>query len=294
MNRFISIILICIFILSGCGKAESDKKTVVTTVFPPYDFVKQIAGDSIDVKLLLKPGGDLHSYEPTPQDIKTISECDLFICTGGENDSWAKNIIEASENKNILTMMDCVDVIKDTHDNHESYDEHVWTSPENAIKISKKICEELCNIVPENAEFYKSNLDLYISKLNELDLKIQDITNNSKRLELIFADPFAMIYFAKKYDLECFSAFHGCSGEAEADPKTVASLIERINKDNIPVVLYGEFSNQTMADTISDATGAEKMLFHSCHNLTKEDFASGKTYIDIMYENLDVLKEALN
>lgn len=297
MKRLILMLTLLCLIFSGCSRVESDKVTVVTTIFPPYDFVREIAGDKVDIKMLLKPGGDLHSFEPSPTDIAAVSECDIFIYTGGENDSWVDGILKNAENTSSLAMMDCVDIIEDEHTGHsheQKADEHVWTSPVNAAKISEGIFKKLCEKDPENEGVYRKNLENYVAKLYELDKEIKSITASAKRNKLIFADPFAMRYFAEEYGLKCHSAFSGCTGEAEADPKTVASLIEEVKAENIPVILYGEFSNQAMADTIADATGAEKMLFHSCHNLSGDDFKSGRTYLDIMYQNASVLKEALN
>ena len=300
MKKLLCIILACIFVFSGCGKIDnkaSEKLSVVVTVFPPYDFVRRIAGDKVELKMLLKPGGDVHSYEPTPQDIMEISECGLFIYTGGENDSWVENVLGSAKNVKTLKMMDCVELIEESHEGHDHEsepDDHVWTSPVNAAKIAERIGEELCALDPDNADAYRSNTESYVSELRELDAEFQQTVDNGVRRKLIFADRFPVRYFTERYGLEYLSAFPGCSGETEADPATIADIIDEVKDDGIPVVLYGEMSDQKTADTVALATGAEKRMFHSCHNLSKEDFESGKTYIDIMKDNISVLREALN
>ena len=332
MKKLISILLgVCVLlaVMSGCtqnGKVtESNGKiTVISTIFAPYDFVKELAGDNAEVTMLLPPGSESHSFEPTPQDIIKIQNCDVFIYVGGESDSWVHEVLESmdTEKMKIITLMDCVDVVveeivegmedghghdhndesheEDDHgeghdeDHHErEYDEHVWTSPRNAKIIVQKISDTLCEVDTENSDYYKENTEAYLSKLSELDTKFQEIVNSAARNTLIFGDRFPFRYFADAYNLEYFAAFPGCSTETEASAATIAFLIDKVRNENIPAVFHVEMSNQKMANTISEETGAKVLLFHACHNVTRDEMTSGATYLDLMNQNAENLKEAL-
>ena len=299
IKKLVCLLFACCLIFSGCGKVvKSDKLKVVTTIFPPYDFAREIAGDRADVTMLLKPGGDIHSFEPTPQDIALISECDLFIYTGGDNDEWVENLLGSLDCVETIRMIDCVELIEEHDHSHESHDhgeadDHVWTSLLNAKLISEKICEKLSAKDSENTDFYVNNYKNFAQQLDKLDSEFLFCTESALRKKLVFADPFPARYFTERYGLDWVAAYPGCSGDTEANPKTVAELIEMVEDEKIPVVLHGELSDRKMADTVAEATGAEIRMFHSCHNLSKEDFQTGMSYIDIMKSNLDVLKEAL-
>ncbi len=324
MKKFISILSAAVMfagILTGCNSSGSSQKnkdgklSIVTTIFPQYDFVRQIAGDNVDITMLLSPGAESHSYEPTPQDIIKIQESDLFIYVGGEGDVWVDTIVD-SMNKplNTLTLMDCVDVVEEEHvegmqeeehedgDKHDhdeekeeaELDEHVWTSPKNAIKMVKCISDELCSIDAKNADEYKSNTEKYVSELEELDKKFEQIVSDGKRDTIIFADRFPLRYFADAYKLSYFAAFPGCSSDTEPSASTIAFLIDKIKEEKIPVVFNIEFSNKKVSDTISKSTGAKMLEFHSCHNVSSDDFKNGVTYLDLMNKNAAALNEALN
>lgn len=309
--------------LLGCGKAEykdSGKVSVVATVFPQYDFARQIAGDRAEITLLLKPGMEAHSYEPTPKDIIRISHCDLFLNVGGESESWLDSVFASAENKNmkIVSAMDCVSGIaeehsdgmtekghthehdEDGHEGHEhdeeemEYDEHVWTSPVNAISIVSEILCALCEVDPINAEYYTANANEYIAQLTVLDSEIRDIISNSARSTLIFGDRFPLLYFVKEYGLNYYAAFPGCASETEPSAATVAFLIDKVRQESIPVIFYIELSNHKVADAIAECTGTKVLQFNTCHNITADDFEAGETYLSLMTANLRVLKEALN
>ena len=307
MKKIISfiIIFISIFVISGCTSSKDDKTTIITTNFPAYDFARQITkGSNIEVKMLLKPGSESHDYEPTPKDIISISKSSMFIYVGGESDEWVDDLLDSIDTSNIqiLKMMDEVNpvyeekvdgmTINDDED-EEEYDEHVWTSPRNVIKISRTITDKIHKIDPENWSLYESNYSEYRIKLEKLDSDFKDVVNNSNRKVLIFADRFPFRYFVDDYGLGYYAAFPGCSSETEASAKTISFLINKVKEDNIPVILTIEFSNKKIANTISKETGAKILEFNSAHNISKEDFENGKTYLDIMNDNLNVLKEAL-
>lgn len=343
--------LILGMMLTGCGMSgqqteqnggkeqnteENKKISVVATIFPQYDFVRQIAGDDVEIKMLLKPGEETHSYEPTPQDIIAIQNSDLFIYVGGENDAWVEDILESmpDNGRKTLKLVDCVDTVEeehvegmkeerghdhedhDDHDDHDAeheedeadheehgqeeihsvheIDEHVWTSPLNAIKIVEQIKEELCEIDPENASDYEENAEAYVAQLNELDQEFQDVVDHSKRKLMIFGDRFPFRYFAEAYGLDYYAAFSGCASDTEPSAATMAFLINKVRDENIKTVLKMELSNENIAKAIAEATNADVKEFYSCHNLTAEQFADGETYLSLMEKNVETLREVLN
>lgn len=303
MKRLIAILLCLCLMLCGCTAQpekphDETKLQIVCTSFPAYDFAREIAGDRAELTLLIKPGSEVHSYEPTPKDMIRIQESDLFICNGGESEQWAKTLI--TPELNAIYMMGCVDTVEESadgiynaEDGEPELDEHVWTSPLNAIKISEEICNALCKLDTDNAEAYKTNFAAYKAQLMALDREFRQVIKNSGKHTLVFADRFPMRYFALEYGLDCYAAFPGCSSETEPSAKTVAYLIDRVREDKIPAVLYMEFSNQKMADVICEDTGCKKLPFYSAHSVSAEQFEQGVSYLDLMRINLNSLKEAL-
>ena len=303
MKRLIAILLCLCLMLCGCTAQpekphDETKLQIVCTSFPAYDFAREIAGDRAELTLLIKPGSEVHSYEPTPKDMIRIQESDLFICNGGESEQWAKTLI--TPELNTIYMMGCVDTVEESadgiynaEDGEPELDEHVWTSPLNAIKISEEICNALCKLDTDNAEAYKTNFTAYKAQLMALDREFRQVIKNSGKHTLVFADRFPMRYFALEYGLDCYAAFPGCSSETEPSAKTVAYLIDRVREDKIPAVLYMEFSNQKMADVICEDTGCKKLPFYSVHSVSAEQFEQGVSYLDLMRINLNSLKEAL-
>ena len=303
MKRLIAALLCLCLMLCGCTAQpekphDETKLQIVCTSFPAYAFAQEIAGDRAELTLLIKPGSEVHSYEPTPKDMIRIQESDLFICNGGESEQWAKTII--TPELNTIYMMDCVDTVEESadgiynaEDGEPELDEHVWTSPLNAIKISEEICNALCKLDTDNAEAYKTNFTAYKAQLMALDREFRQVIKNSGKHTLVFADRFPMRYFALEYGLDCYAAFPGCSSETEPSAKTVAYLIDRVREDKIPAVLYMEFSNQKMADVICEDTGCKKLPFYSAHSVSAEQFEQGVSYLDLMRINLNSLKEAL-
>lgn len=520
LKKFLSLFLSSVLVLSltACGKninqnsnvsdiAEKSssapasigtkKLSIVTTIFPPYDFARQVAGEKADIKMLLPPASESHSFEPTPQDIIDISNADIFIYAGGDSDTWVNGILESIDTSKIkiLSMMGLVDVVEeeikegmteddhdhhhehdkklteeDVHDralsdwsgewksiesalengsldeyvkhsaeenetdteaqkneltkkwksdydsitisdntvnfdgietdykyigykiidsdhgssvwygfetqnenvpkyiafndhgtshaedehNHEEhdhehdeqetphfylrygnesfeklttiedwtpkyftkeasdediakamnehnhghshegvYDEHVWTSPVNAKLITQAIAKAMIEKDSVNTDTYQKNETKYIAELDALDKSFRDVVANAKRKTLIFGDRFPFRYFVEEYGLDYYAAFPGCSTETEANAQTIAFLIDKVKAEEIPVVFHIELSNEKMADTICNETNAKKALFHSAHNLTKDEFNNGTTYLDVMKKNVESLKEAL-
>ncbi|MGN1482088.1 metal ABC transporter substrate-binding protein [Porcipelethomonas sp.] len=310
-NKILSIILssALIFLLTSCSYSQhSEKLQIVTTIFPQYDFVKQITGGNAEVTLLLTPGSESHTYEPTPNDIAKIQHSDLFIYTGGESEVWVDKVLSSYGNENInsLRLMDFVEPLPEehNHDEHEhhhhededeeEYDEHIFTSLKNSVTLLNVINNEICSIDSSNSNIYNENTKNYESQITELDNKFEDMIKNSKRKTVIFGDRFPFRYFANDYGLECHAAFSGCSSENEAAPKTISLLINTVKNENVPVIFYIEFSSQIIADKISSATGVKTELLHSCHNISKEDIKNNVTYVDLMTQNYNNLSEALN
>ena len=318
MKKFFALILICPLCLAlcACGQQaqapETDGLSIVATVFPAYDFARQIAGDDGNVTLLIPPGSEAHSYEPTPQDIIRIQNCDLLVCNGGESEAWLDEILGGMGNEiPTVVMLDCVDALTEEdkdgmqvhehhdhdhdHDEHEDeeYDEHVWTSPVNAQLICRAISAALCQADPAHASDYTARCVDYCAELQELDADFRGVIANAKRHTLIFADRFPVRYFVEEYGLDYFAAFPGCADDAEPSARTVAFLIDRVREEQAPAVLYIEFSNQKMADIVCEDTGCEKLLFNSCHNVTADQLRGGVTYLELMRGNLETVKEAL-
>ena len=316
-----ALVLLC---LTGChgaqtgetqqGAAESGKPDVIATIFPYYDFARQIGGDRIDLTLLLPAGRDSHSFEPTPVDMIRISECDLFLYNGGEMEQWVDQALEAVENPGRLTvrMMDYVTPVEEVltesmelnhaHEDHDhgdgeieeiEYDEHIWTSPKNAVVLARAVADGLIAADPENQDYYEANLETLTGQLEELDSQFRQAVAEGSRNVVIFGDKFPFRYLADEYGLEYDAAFPGCGAEMEPSAASIAKLIDEVKEENIPVIYYVELSSTRTAEIISEETGAEMLMLHSCHNVTRDDFQSGVTYVELMKRNLENLKKGL-
>ena len=317
----IIIIGIGFAIVAGGNKKKSNAKyKVLASNFASYDFLRAIIGDNKDVELefLLGPGKDAHSYDPTAQDLIKIQDSDLFVYVGGEMEKWSDKVMDSIDTTEIevICMADFVETMEekevdgaeesehehgeeDEHheesDEHEegAFDEHIWTSPENAIKMVNALEKAMEKIDGENSKTYKENADKYIAQIKEVDNKIQTIVDNKKRNRLVFADKMPMQYFMDYYKLDVSAAFDGCSTETEPSAKTIAYLQNKVKEEKIPVVLYIELNPGTVAKTIADETGAEAMQIQALHNVSLDDFNNGETWVSLMTRNIDVLKKAL-
>lgn len=341
MKRIITAILVVLLAtaLFGCTQNQNtsdilekensiEKIKIVTTLFPQYDFTRQIAGDKAEIALLLPPGAESHSYEPTPSDIISINKADVFIYTGKYMEPWADKIIQSidSDTVNILDVSSGIPLDKeehehehdehDEHDEHENeehedeehedesiaegevghnheYDPHIWTSPVIAKKMVDNIAASLCYVDTKNASYYISNAENYKKQLDSLDAEFTDIVNNSARNKIYFGGRFALHYFAEEYGLEYKSAYDNCSSETEPSVHDIAEIIDEINEYNIPTIYYEELTDPKVSRSISEDTGVEMLLFHSCHNISKTDFDNGVTYLDLMKQNAENLKKGL-
>lgn len=361
--------------LKGADASGDTRLNVVTTLFPYYDFLRQIAGDSIRLTMVVPAGMDSHSFEPTPADMITIQNADLLVCNGGTMEQWLSQVLdsfgEGTGPKRVVTMMDCVDVVQEeivegmedgeAHDHghthvhadgtvhagdhdHESedhahseeehdteehihsedehdmedvavhdedhaqeyldeddghgveieYDEHIWTSPVNAKKLAGVLAEVLAQEDPAHAASYAENCASYQDKLTELDAEFREVVSHAKRRLVVFGDKFPLRYFFDEYGLEYRAAFSGCSTDTEPSAKTIAYLIDKVREKQIPAVYYLELSSPRVAEIIGEETGAEPLLFHSCHNVTRHQFDSGVTYLELMEQNVKNLKKGLS
>ncbi len=306
------VIIICLS-LAGCAggqpeQAAAEGLTIVATVFPAYDFARQIAGERARVTLLVPPGSESHSYEPAPRDIIEIENCDLLFCNGGESEAWLAALLDGLGDVPRLSMLQCVEALEEEtvegmqrsggeeaeETGEPEYDEHVWTSPVNAALICQALCARLCRVDPEGAEYYEARLEDYAARLDELDGEFRRVVSQGRRRTLVFADRFPARYFTEEYGLEYYAAFPGCADDAEPSAKTVAFLIDKVRREGIPAVFYIEFSNQKMADVIVEDTGCKKLLFHSCHNVGADELEDGVTYLSLMENNVLSLEEALS
>ena len=309
MNKtaFILSVLLILMCLTGCEGTNSvpestDRIQVVAAMFAEYDFARQISGGLADVKMLLPPGADMHDYEPTPKNIIDIKNADVFIYGGGESDAWLDTILESVDGKiKTVRMTDACRLLEedegensDEEHEHSEYDEHVWTSPKNAVRIVGAITDALCSADEKNADNYRKNESEYISELESLDSDFRAAVSNSERDVVVFGDRFPLLYFVREYGLEYFAAFPGCSHDTEASAGTVRFLIDKVRKENIPVVFKIELSSDATAEAIAAETGARVLEFNSCHSITRDQFDGGSTYVSLMRQNLENLKIALN
>ncbi|MEF2949374.1 MAG: metal ABC transporter substrate-binding protein [Oscillospiraceae bacterium] len=333
MKRIISLLLALALSLSlaACAapaeKADGGKLQIVTTLFPYYDFARAIAQDRADVTLLLSPGREAHSFEPTPLDAVTISEADVFLYNGGEGEYWVESMLDAAGEHIAVAsrMMDYVDALneeyvegmqgadghdhdhehgshdhdhdheEDEHDSDEiEYDEHIWTSPKNAVVLCRAVCDAICKADPANEDFYRTNCDDYCAQLEALDARFSALCESAPRRLLIFADRFPMLYFCREYGLDYRAAFHGCSGDTEPSLATIKFLIDKVEDENIPVVYTIDFGTKKVAAVVSECTGAAIETLYSMQTVSRADFDAGETYLTLMERNFEALRKGLN
>ncbi len=331
VKKLLSLLVVAAMMLatfSACGTANVSKKTkknkdgkisVVTTIFPEYDWVMNVLGDKkddVDVRLLLDKGVDLHSFQPTADDILEISKCDMFIYVGGESDEWVDDALKEAVNKDMV-VINLLDVLKDDIKEEEvvegmqaeeeeeesgeaeeevEYDEHVWLSLKNAAKLVDSMSEGLCTLDEANAEAYKANAAAYVEELNNLDAEYQAAVDASSVKTVLFGDRFPFRYLVDDYGIKYYAAFVGCSAETEASFETVTVLAKKIDEHKLNSVFTIEKSDQKIAKTIIDNTSNknQKILeLDSMQSITADDVNAGKSYISIMQDNLTTLKKAL-
>ena len=299
-----AFIIIILIIFTGCtalayndNEVNEGRLRVIATAFPLYDFARNIAGDNADIVMLFPPSADKHTYEPTPRDIILIKECDLLFYVGGVSDNWVEKAVAESPAVAVrladkISLTDNRSCCADN--NKAGFDEHIWTSPLNAVEMVLVISEALCRLDERNAELYRENTEAYISRLREIDGIFTEITENAARDTIIVADRFALRYFTDAYGLQYHAAFPNCAEAAEPSALTMAFLINKIKDEQIPVIFYAELSDKRIANAITRETGAEALLFHSCHTVTRQEFNNNTGYIELMRQNAAALRRALS
>jgi zinc transport system substrate-binding protein len=314
---FISIvsIILLLFILFFTKKKsihskEPNKIAILTTIFPIYDFTKNVGGDKVIVKLILAPTTEVHNYEPTPSDIMRINESDIFIYTGSFMEPWVDGIVANIKNKKtiVLNISSKIPLPKEfkfcnkkhtslvhthKHDNSYDFDPHIWLDFDNAKSIVIAIAEVLKKVDPNNASYYKANASNYNEKLTKLDISFRDKLSNSKTKKIVHGGHYSFGYLAKRYGL-VYRAAQGFSPNIELTANDLVLLVEEINKNSIKYIFYEELENSKIAETLAKETGAKLLLLHSAHNLSKKDYENGATFISLMENNLHNLLIGLN
>ena len=323
-------------LLSGCGRAESGeepgdgeggrKLKVAATLFPYYDFVRQVAGDQVELSLVIPAGMDSHSFEPTPRDIRTMQEADVIIANGGAMEHWLDQVVDSfdREDQTVVIMMDHVDAVEEeivegmehsdeghghvhVHEDGEEdghleedesqyeieYDEHIWTSPVNAMRMVDVIAETLTERDPDHGAMYQAGAAAYLEELERLDKEFREVRDSAVHDMIVMGDKFPLRYFADTYGLRYRAAFSGCSSDTEPSARTIAYLIDKVKEEGLPVIYYLELSSHRVAEIIGEETGAVPLLFHSCHNVTRRQFEEGVTYLELMEQNVKNLREGL-
>lgn len=324
----ITALLLALFMLvgalAGCGKQndtnQTDKLSIVTTIFPEYDWVREILGekaDNAEITMLLDNGVDLHSYQPTADDIVKISDCDLFIYVGGESDEWVEDALRNAANRN-MKVINLLEVLGDSvkteeivegmqeaehehedaeeHEHEEEADEHVWLSLKNAKMLVRVISKALQELDPDSKDIYAANADAYVKKLSALDAEYQTAVDAASNKTILFGDRFPFRYLVDDYGLRYYAAFVGCSAETEAGFETISFLAKRVDEWKLPCVLTIEGAQHKIAETIVRNTTAKNqrvLTMDSMQSTTSKDVKNGTTYLSVMEKNLSVLKEAL-
>lgn len=303
-----------LFSLAACSSGKTDtaggKLRVVCTLFVPYDFVREIAGDKVDLTLLLPPGMESHSYDPTPADMKAVGNADLLIRVGENMETWSAKLFDKSTGaKAYLDIASEMGLRLAAHEHEHGHeheheheheaeqglvDAHIWTDPVYAQGMVKVIADALCRLDGSNAEFYKSNSEKYIKKLKALDSGFRDAVKNGKRDTVVFSGRFAFRNFTERYSLKFVSALDACADNSEPGARTVAKIVDTVRDEKIPVIFYEELTEPRTAEIICGETGCAMRLFHSCHNVSRDEFEAGVGYLSLMNGNLENLREALS
>lgn len=297
MKKIISAFILLSIVISMFSCAASNKDegiSVVTTSFPIYSFVCEILGEEGNASLLLKPGQDSHSYEPSGKDILEIRNCDLFVCIGGHDEAWAKKLLNGKDLKNVTSLSLISAVYGEGDENGEGYDEHIWTSPKKAVIMVQTISDKLCEIFPDKADIFSENTEAYLMKLSALDASLTEIVKNAKRDTVVFADRFPFYHLTNDYGINYIAPYAGCTDMTEPSVSDVTDLISRIKNDGIKTVFVTPFGNGKLAKTVCDETGSEILTLHPISNITREEQQNKETYISIMEKNLEALKNALS
>lgn len=310
----------------GVGENKPAIK-ITTTIFPVYDFTRAVVGDDSNIRLIVQPGASIHSFDPSPADIRLIGDADVFIQIGGGLDAWADRLLSSidTSSKTVLRLSAHVTMLREEvvegmesdhdHDDHNDhshdhddghahdddhdapdieYDEHIWTSPNNVILMVRAIADTLSGLDPANAERYHSNAESYITELQALDAEFSAVVSTAARNKIVVADKFPFQYLVHEYGLAYCAAFPGCSDQTDASVATIAHIVNTVQDENIAFVYHVELSSQNVARLVSEQTGAELLMLHSIQNVSKEEFDAGETYLSLMRHNVESLAKGLS
>ena len=309
MKKLVCLIFALAFMFVGCAGRESEKTSVVATLFPQYDLAREIAGDRADVELLLDFGADAHSYDPTPADVMKIANADLFIYTGEEMELWAEKLLASEDvsnavNRGTLRVLDLsehvslIEMHESEHDHehgHEcEYDSHIWTSVENAYKMCDAIMKALCEADPEGAGIYKGNLAGYSVQLYSLKESVAALRDEARLNTAFFGGSFAFRYLFFEIGIAHHSVFEGCASHAEASAADIMALADKLKASGAGYVFYDSPSEKKIADAIAAECGAEVLHLHAIHNITREEFEAGENFVSLMKANIETLRKALS
>ncbi|MDD3905755.1 MAG: zinc ABC transporter substrate-binding protein [Candidatus Omnitrophica bacterium] len=323
MFRIIKVVATVLFVCASCAFAQEGKGKieVITTLFPTYDFAKEVGKDKVSVSLLLPPGVESHTFEPKPQDVVRINKADIFIYTGKYMEPWAENILKGISNKNLLVVDASKGIelmVEDDHDeegehhegeaehneedhhdgehghhHHGGKDPHIWLDLANDQIMVDTIARALSEKDPANGSFYLKNAEEYKTKLADLDRRFKETLSTAKYKTIIYGGHFAFGYFVKRYRLEHDSPYDGFSPNAEPSPKAIAELVNKLKASGSKYIYYEELLDPKVARVIAQESGAKLELLHGAHNVSKDELNKGVTFIDIMEENLKKLKVGL-
>lgn len=303
MKKTIFALALALFISLAVSAWAEGPLSIVCTNFPCYDLARHVAPEGANVTLLVKPGVEVHSFEPAPSDIIAIGQADLFVYIGGEGDAWVDSILAGfdGEGPRTLRMMDSVAPLEEEgeedHDHGEAgpeYDEHIWTSPKNAIAMVKALAARLAEIDPAGAEEYARNGAAYADEIEAIDQTITAMVEGAARRELVFADRFPFLYLVREFGLDYIAAFPSCTADTEPTPQTLLRLIQTVEKDHVPVIYTIEMSTQAVARSVAEETGARILTLHSMQTVTQQEFDGGESYVSLMQKNVEALREGLS
>ena len=311
MKKLLLCLLCLCLALSGAacakeGAAAPEPVRVIATLFPQYDFARQVGGEYVEVSLLLPPGTESHSFEPTMQDMAAIQRADLFVYTGPEMEPWAETILSAVDQSSVL-VVNCSEGVElrpeedgDEEEEHEdeghhhAYDPHIWLDPTLAARMVERVTEGLCAADPAHEAEYRQNAEEYLQRLDDLDQAFREVVDTGARRFVVFGGRFAHGYLMARYGLEYDSAYPSDSAATEPSVKVMARLIREITERGLPVVYHEELSASTVAQALCEQTGARPLVLYSLHTVSADQLEAGVTYLDLMYENVENLREGLN
>lgn len=316
MKQFVAVILalltvLSLFVLCSCANKEvtdDGKLRVVTTIFPEYDFARIIGADKVSVSMLVD-SGDIHSFEPSLSDVNKIANADVFVYIGGSAGTWVDGVLDRIDTNRVrvVDLSKCVDELCFVHDEGEHdhdhgeecgiADEHIWTSVPNAAKMCEAIAEAMIGADSENEAYYRQNLEDYKKRLDTLDALFRSTVNSAKKNTVVVADRFPFLYMFSEYKIEYVAAMMGCTSASDVSLSKVIELANAVRDNQIKVLLHTETSGNNIIDTVEKQLGSyktDRRMLHSCQYVSRSEIEAGATYISIMTQNANVLREALN